>query len=104
MDHPPAHRDRVLEHLLRKSDLLERMNAARGKREIDRTTANEVPGARIGPTFVKLYLVTASAEICSEQTARQAAPDKDEFRHRRISRLDLEEGGKFVAVNPEKKE
>ena len=67
VDHPAAHRDGVLEHVIGNSDLLQGVNAARGKREIDRAAADHVAFARIASAFVKIDIVSAPAEISREQ-------------------------------------
>ena len=81
MDHPAAHRNRVLQYFIRDSDLFERMDPARRKREINRTPADHVSFARIGPAFVKIDLVSAPAQIRGEQSAGQAGADQDKFSH-----------------------
>ena len=82
VDHPAAHRNRVFQHFIGNSNLLERMDPAGGKREIDRASADHVAFAWIAPAFVKLDLVSASAEIRGEQTAGQSRADENEFGHR----------------------
>ena len=67
VDHAATHRDRVLEHFIRDAELLECMNPARGKREINRASADNIPFARIGPAFVKIDIVPAPAQVRSEQ-------------------------------------
>ena len=69
VNHPAAHRDRVLQHFISDSDLLERMNAAGREREIDRSSADHVAFARISAALVKIDLVSAPAQIRGEQTA-----------------------------------
>ena len=63
MDHSAAHWDRVFQYFISNTDLLERVNSAGRKREIDRTSTDHVAFARIGPAFVKIDLVSAPAEI-----------------------------------------
>src|SRR2546423_7036572 len=63
------------------------MNSAGGKREIDRTSANQVPFARIAPAFVKIDIVTAPAQIRREQSAGQARPNQNESRAQFRKRL-----------------
>ena len=69
VNHPAAHRDRVLEHLIGDTELLERMNPARREREIDRSAADDIAFTRIGPPFVKIDIVSAPPQIRSEQAA-----------------------------------
>ena len=85
MNHPAAHRDRVLQYFISNSDLFERVNPACRKREIDRPSTDHVAFARIGPAFVKIDFVSAPAQISREQSAGQAATDENKLRcHQQI--------------------
>ena len=81
VNHPAAHRDRVLQRFLGDPDLFERVNSACRKRQIDRAPADDVPFARISASLVKIHLVSAPSEICREQAARQSAADQNKFCH-----------------------
>jgi hypothetical protein len=69
MNHPAAHRDRVLEHFVSDAELFERVNPARRDRKIDRSPAANVALARISPALVKIDIVPAPPQICREQPA-----------------------------------
>ena len=69
VNHAAAHRDRVSQHFIGDAELLERMNPARGERQIDRPSADEIARARIGPALIKLDLVSAPPEIRRQQSA-----------------------------------
>ena len=79
VNHATAHRDCVLQHFISKTELLERVNPARRKREIDRASADEISFARIGASFVKIDLVSASSQIRGEQSSGKSAADENEF-------------------------
>ena len=86
VDHPAAHRDGVAHDFLGDAELLERMNSAGGEREIDRATADEIAGVRIGAALVKIDLVAAPAEERGHHPAGETAADEGKLRHRvRIS-------------------
>ena len=75
VNHAPAHRDGVLHYFISDAELLERMNSARGKRKVDRAPADEVPRARVGPSFVKIDLVSALPQVCGKQSPGETTPD-----------------------------
>src|SRR5947207_10918643 len=79
VNHPAAHRDCVLEHFVGDPDLLQCVNAARGKREIDRASADHVAFARISPALVKIDIVSPPTEISREQSTGQATSDEHKF-------------------------
>ena len=79
MDHAAAHRDGVSQHFIGDAELLERVNPARRKREIDRPSADEVARARVGPSLVKIDIVPAPPQIRREQSAGESTADKSEF-------------------------
>src|SRR5688500_14532937 len=79
VNHPASHRDRVLQDFPGNAELLERMDSPRRKREIDRSAADEIAGARICSPFVKLDLVAAPAKAGGEQPARQPAADENKL-------------------------
>ena len=81
MNHPAAHRDRVLQCFVGDPDLFERMNAARRNRQIDRASADDVAFARISAPLVKIDIVSAPSQICREQSARESAADQNKLRH-----------------------
>ena len=58
----------MLENGVGEVELLEGMDAARGKGEIDRASADNVAFARICSPFVKLNFVAPSAEVSGEET------------------------------------
>jgi hypothetical protein len=55
------------------------MNPARRERQIDRATADEIPGARIGPALVKLDDVAAPAQIRRKHSAGKTATNQDKL-------------------------
>ena len=57
------------QHFIGDAELLEGVNAARRESEIDRAPADDIAVARIGPPFVKIDLVSAPAEVRSQQAA-----------------------------------
>ena len=69
VNHPAAHRDRVLEHLIGDTELLESMNPSRREREIDRSATDDIAFARVSPSFVKIDIVSAPPQVGSEQAA-----------------------------------
>ena len=79
VDHAAAHRDGVPQDFIGDAELFERVNSARGKREVDRASADDVALARIGASFVKIDLVSAPPQVCREQSAGKAAADENEF-------------------------
>ena len=79
VDHPAAHRDGVPQHFIGDAELLERVNPAGRKREIDRASADDVAFARISPAFVKIDIVSAPAQVRCEQSAGQSTTDQDKF-------------------------
>ena len=81
MDHSAAHRDRVLEHLIGDTELLERVNPARRDREIDGTPTDDVAFARVSPTLVKIDVISAPAQIRGEKSARESAADENKLCH-----------------------
>src|SRR5882724_7129557 len=81
VNHPTAHRDCVLQCFLGDPDLFERVNAACRNCQIDRAPTNDVPFAGVSAPLVKIYVVSASSEICREQSARQSAADQNKFCH-----------------------
>lgn len=81
MDHAASHWDGVLEHFIGDTELFERVNAARRKREINRSPADDVSFTRISPALVKIHIVSAPPQIRGKQSAREAATDQNKFRH-----------------------
>ena len=81
VNHPTAHRDRVLQRFLGDSDLFQRVNPACRNRQVDRAAADHVPFAGVSAPFVKSYVVSAPSEICREQASRQSAADQNKFCH-----------------------
>src|SRR6266567_669518 len=79
MNHAPPHWDRVLQDLIGNAKLLERMNPARGNREINRTTPNNIAFAGISPAFVKIDIVSAPAQICRKQSTSETGTDQNKF-------------------------
>ena len=81
MNHPAAHRDRVLQRFFSDPDLFQRVNPACRNRQIDRAPADDVPFARVSAPLVKIHFVSAPSEICCEQAPRQSAADQNKFCH-----------------------
>ena len=81
VNHPTAHRDRVLQCFLGDPDLFQRVNPACRNRQIDRASADDVPFAGVSAPLVKIYVVSAPSEICREQSPRQSAADQNKFCH-----------------------
>ena len=81
VNHPAAHRDRVLQHFVSNAELLERVNPARRERQIDRPPADKVARARVGPSLVKIDLVSAPTEVRRKQTSREPAANENKLRH-----------------------
>jgi hypothetical protein len=79
MDHAAWHRDGVSHYFVSDTELLERVNAARGERKVDRPPPNEIARARVGPPLVKIDLVSAPPEIRGEQPSGKATTDEGEF-------------------------
>jgi hypothetical protein len=80
VDHAAAHRDGVSQHFIGDAELLERVNPARREREIDRSSADNIAFARIGPSLVKIDIVPAPPQVRAEQSASEAAADENKFR------------------------
>ena len=81
VNHPTAHRDRVFQCFLGDPDLFQRVNPACRNRQIDRTSAEDVPFARVSAPLVKIHLVSAPPQIRGEQSASQTAPDQNKPCH-----------------------
>src|ERR1700730_9153839 len=79
MDHSAAHRDRVLEHLISDTELLERMNPTRRERKINRASTDDIAFARIGAALIKINLVSAPSQVRAESPPCQATADEGEF-------------------------
>ena len=90
MNHPAAHRDGVSQDFIGDPELLQRVNPACRKRQIDRAPADEVPFARVSAPFVEIDLVPAPPEICREQSAGQSATDQNKSCHS----IRIDESGK----------
>jgi hypothetical protein len=69
----------VLQYFVGDPELLECVNPAGGEGKVDRPSADEVAGARIGASLVKVDLVPAFPQIRSEQTARETAANEGNF-------------------------
>ena len=69
VDHASAHRDGVSQHFVGDADPLERVNPARREREIDRPPADNITFARIGPSLVKIDIISATPQIRGEQSS-----------------------------------
>jgi hypothetical protein len=67
VNHAAAHRDRVLQCFLGDPDLFQRVNPARGNRQIDRAPTDDVPFAGVSAPLVKIHFVSAASEISREQ-------------------------------------
>jgi hypothetical protein len=81
VDHAPAHRDGVVEDFISKAELLESVDTAGGKGEINRAAANSAARSRVGPAFVEINLNAAPAEEGGEQASRKATTDKSKLWH-----------------------
>src|ERR1700694_5714671 len=62
MDHPATHWDSVPQYFIGDAELLKRMNPARRKRQVDRSSADEIARARVGPSLVQIDPVSASSQ------------------------------------------
>jgi hypothetical protein len=69
VNHPAAHRDRVLQCFLGNPDLFQRVNPACRNRKIDRAPADDVPFAWVSAPLVKIHFVSAPPKICREQSS-----------------------------------
>ena len=76
MDHPATHRDRMLQHLIRKTNLLERVNPTGRNCQIDRAPTDNIAFARISASLVEIDIVPAAAHVRGEQTASQTGTDQ----------------------------
>ena len=81
VNHSATHGDGVSQRFIGDSDLFQRMDPARRNGQIDRATADHVPFARISAALVKIDIVSAASQICSEQTTSKPTADENEFRH-----------------------
>ena len=81
VDHPASHGNGVTQNFVRYAELLEGVNAARRKGEIDGTSAHKIARTRVRPPFEKVDFVSAPAEVGGEQTAGEAAANQNELRH-----------------------
>ena len=73
VNHSAAHWDRVAQYFIGEIELLERVNAAGRKREINRAAADRVAGARVRAALEEFDLVAAPAEETGEQSPGQSA-------------------------------
>ena len=67
------------QHFIGDAELLERVNPARREREIDRASADDIAFARVGPSFVKIDIVSAPPQVRREQSAGESTTDEDKF-------------------------
>ena len=81
VNHPTAHRDRVLQCFPGDPDLFQCVNPACRNCQIDRAPTDGVPFARVSAPLVKIHFVSAPSEICREQAPRQSAADQNKFCH-----------------------
>jgi len=81
VNHPTAHRNRVLQCFFGDPDLFQRVNPACRNRQIDRAPADDVPFARISAPLVKIYLVATPPQLRCEQSASETAADQNKFCH-----------------------
>ncbi len=78
MHHPPAHHHRLREYRLVQSRLTQRMQAAFGEREVDRTAAFVTDGARVGAFLEHLDRPSGAREQGGkERTGEACAGDGD---------------------------
>jgi hypothetical protein len=66
VNHPASHRDGVPQDFVGQPELSKSVNAAGGKGEVDRPSADGISGAGIGAAFVEFDLVTALPEEGAE--------------------------------------
>jgi hypothetical protein len=59
----------VLQHFIGDAELLERVNPTRRERKVDRPSADDIAFARIGPSFVKIDIVSAPPQIRRKQSS-----------------------------------
>src|SRR5258708_35141315 len=81
VNHPTAHRDRVLQCFPGDPDLFQCVNPACRNCQIDRAPTDDVPFARVSAPLVKIHFVSAPSEISPEQASRQSAADQNKFCH-----------------------
>jgi hypothetical protein len=81
VDHAPAHWDGLVEDFIGEAELLESVDTAGGKGEINRAAANSSARSRVGPAFVEINLNAAPAEEGGEQASREATTDKSKLWH-----------------------
>jgi len=55
------------------------VDSARGERKIDRSSADKVAFARIGASFVKIDIVSASPQVRGEQSTGETLPIRTNF-------------------------
>ena len=81
----------MLEHFVGDAELLEGVNSAGRKREINRAASDEVPLAWIRPALIKINFRASPTQVSREHSTRETAPNEDEVR-RHGGRID--ESGK----------
>ena len=81
VNHPTAHRDRVLQCFLGDPDLFQRVNPACRNRQIDRAPADDVSFSRISAPLEQIHLVATPPQIRGEQSASQTAADQNKPCH-----------------------
>src|SRR5438445_5002048 len=79
VNHPTAHRDRVLQCFVSNPDPFQCVNPARRNCQIDRAPTDDVPFARVSAPLVKVDFVSAPPDICREQAPRQSATEKSKL-------------------------
>ncbi len=78
VQHAAAHRDQERLHFLEDAGLLERLDAARGQREVDRAAGVHVHLAQVGPALVEHDLAGIARQEDRHQRAGKAgAEDRD---------------------------
>ncbi len=79
MHHAAAHRDDDVFDGLPDPGLLQRVNAARGKRKVDRSPSADAHPAHVGTALIQLYRESALYQRYREQRTRQSGADQSDL-------------------------
>ena len=80
--HPAEHRDRLAKHVVVEAYLVQRMEPARGDRQVDRAAGGNAHVAHVGPPLVHVDRVPLASEHERQQRADRPRSDDDQIRHR----------------------
>jgi hypothetical protein len=106
MHHAPAHHHRTQQHLAGQPRRAQRLQAALGQREVDRTPAEETRTARIGPLLEHLQRKAMLRQLPRQQGAHQAAADEGDagslrhVAHRRRDRATVPQAARDCNPRP----